>query len=555
MNDRASRAQESSLPALASGEGRLFWAIFGALCLLKVLHASHVGDPGIDGAYYTDIAQNVAAGRGLVTDVSVFHKGYESFPHPTSVYPVWPWLYGQVVRVVPFFVAGVWVPALLYAVSLALAYRLGTRLFPGRLLPDRWPPLDAGHLLVLMIGLHRAFFVMTSKPYTDALSMVVLLAGLLRFDTLFRRPGWRSGLELGAWLGGMLLVRSQLLVVALAAAGAIAVCAAIAKPRKPWLWTGAAAAAPFVLVFWGRYVHLRGFVHDAGLSSVIRFELNRANDLLSPIHMLVGTDGAWSFLLDRAAGFGVAYWPAGPNAFASSYHLFAYAAPLAMGFGLVALGEHSSRERMGDAVRWLREHATPGWIFFGLFALGGYLSIHAFHKTHLASWNFALRQGITCVFLFFVAGLYLLRSCGWVGRALALGLVVGSVALGGYRLGAEVLEARRVGERAETRFTELVPWLLAERDRRGGSLVVAASAPWSQRIAPHAPGVGFHWVDYRTTWADLETLRSELGVEYLIVHPRGRFGRTHSATELAARYARLPSQDRFDVYATGPDSD
>jgi len=48
-------------------------------------------------------------------------------------------------------------------------------------------------------------------------------------DTLLRRPGWRSGLELGVWLGAMLLVRSQLLVMAVAAMGTLVVCAALAK--------------------------------------------------------------------------------------------------------------------------------------------------------------------------------------------------------------------------------------------------------------------------------------------------------------------------------------
>ncbi len=67
-------------------------------------NTAHLSDA--DGGYYTNVAQHVRDGDGLETRVSLYHKAYSYFPHPTAVQPLWP-LGRYVPRLRPSQVAGV----------------------------------------------------------------------------------------------------------------------------------------------------------------------------------------------------------------------------------------------------------------------------------------------------------------------------------------------------------------------------------------------------------------------------------------------------------------
>jgi hypothetical protein len=74
----------------------------------------------------------------------------------------------------------------------------------------------------LVYGLTNAMFLNTTRPFTEGLAYFLLLLALGRAEALLRDPrAWR-GLELGVWLGLIILTRSQLVLAAMAVAGTLA---------------------------------------------------------------------------------------------------------------------------------------------------------------------------------------------------------------------------------------------------------------------------------------------------------------------------------------------
>jgi hypothetical protein len=494
----------------------LLMLALGFFKLSHSLETQHL-HPEHDGGYYTNVAQNVRDGNGLTTNISLYHKGYREFPHRTSVYPLWPLLHGMAARWLPIVKVGVWLPTFFYLSALLFAYLWAQRLFPGPLL-ERLPWLRAGHVLVLMLGLHQPFFRYTSLPYTEGLAYALLFASLWRVCPGWSQPGLGRGLELGIWLGVLLLARGQFLVVALAAFGALLLALALADRRTDRLAMLLGATAAFGTIAGSYWLHLSSFVADAGWSSLVRFDQNRASALLSPVPVLVEVPGIAAYLADRASGFLVAFAYGGPYAYARAYYVFHYA--LVAATLLLAL-EGASWLGVGQRRRawaWLRSPSSPGWMFLTLLAAGGFLSIHSIHKVYSQEWNFATRQALTCVILFFLAMVSLLRSRRrWVA-ALGLCLTLGGSALGFARL-ADTVESQSgadpLGAGRHPWKSDLTEWLL-ERRPEHGTLTVAISYPWPQRLALSTPGVNYHWIYWNTTREDLVLMFRELGVRYVL---------------------------------------
>ncbi|MCG6928301.1 MAG: hypothetical protein LJF30_23700 [Acidobacteria bacterium] len=484
--------------------------------------------PEHDGGYYTNVAQNVRDGNGFTTNISLYHKAYSHFPHQTSVYLLWPLLHGHVARVFPIMKVGVWLPTLFYFSTLILAYLWAQRVFPGPLLRGS-PWLCAGHVLVLMLALHQPFFRYTSLPYTEGLAYTLLFAALWRTWPGWTQPGPWRGIELGMWLGVLLLARGQFVLVAMAAFGALSLALTLPDRRARRLAMLLGAVGAFGVIAFAYWQHLASFVANPGWSSLFRFDQNRESDLLSPIPTLVQVNSVYGYLADRASGFLVAFWPSGFHSYARSYHVFHYALLVALPLLALdgALWVGATRRRR--AWLWARSTSSTAWVFVVLLAAGGFLSIHTLHKQYSREWNFSLRQGLSCVFLFFLALVYLLRHRRRLVVALGLCLTLGGSALGVASLAHTIRELKK----ADPGDVGRGPWRpglarwLVERQREHGELTVAISHYWPERLALSTPGVNYHWVYWNTTRDDLELMFRVLGVRYLLVQkgatPRLRF--------------------------------
>ncbi|MFW5920460.1 MAG: hypothetical protein ACOCUS_01370, partial [Polyangiales bacterium] len=194
----------------------LLLALLAPLLMWKLERNAHTFHASVDGAYYTNIARHVRDGDGLVTDVSLFHRGFRELPDVAPTYPLWPLVYGYTAKLFPdddIIDVGIGLATLFYFVALLFAFLWGRRLYPEPFF-ERFPAFTAGHVVVLVLGLHAEFFEYTSLPYTEGLAYALLMLALWRFKYLFgrgrgaasgplRRPrgGLRAGLEIGVWLG------------------------------------------------------------------------------------------------------------------------------------------------------------------------------------------------------------------------------------------------------------------------------------------------------------------------------------------------------------------
>lgn len=520
-------------------ERLLLAALLAGMFALKLAHAAHEPDYGPDASYYYDIAAHVRDGHGLVTDVSLFNAGFSYFPHPTAVYPLWPLVLGLSARVVPLDLAATWLPTLFFFAGVLLAYRLARRLAPGPLFPETWPVPHAGHLAALVYGLTQAMFLNTTRPFTEGLAYFLLLLALGRAEALMRAPrAWR-GLELGAWLGLIILTRSQLVLAAMAVAGTLAWAVARLGWRR-WLAPALAVLLGLAAVLGLQLAHLASFADAPRLAYLLRFDLVREPSELSPLQVMVATDGPLAWLADRARGLPIAFG-GGTMSYFNCFGLWAVALPLCLPFLLLDGWRALQRRRLG-LWAWLHAPANLFKLCFALLAIGGVLSLHTLHKAMFTPWNFGTRHGLTAGFAIFAAILYLARR-PVLGRVIAVFIVAAGTFHGFMRIDRKI----RDDSYQHTVWTAahnqpIVDWLHRRAAAEPGLVVVGPDIE-VQKLARFTDGVGYHWLYRTTTWDELDFLLRERGARYLLLRndrvrrlrlgrDKARFARTF--TEVAA---------------------
>lgn len=503
--------------------------IVAALAAAKIAYSLHWTFPaGADGGYYTDIVQHLLAGDGLVTDVSLYHRGFRSFPHADSIYPLWPLCYAAAAAVLPLELAAVWLPSALYLASLFTAFLWARRLMPDDLV--RWlPGLNAGHVLVLVLGLHGAYFIHTSRPYTEGLAYALLFLCCWRAMPLLQRMTTTSGLELGAWLGVLLLVRSQLVIVPAAIALTLVVAFVLAREqRRALVLFGAALLAGALLLLLPYVAYLAAHSDEFSAWNYLLFGETPQGSPLSQARPYVRPDGL-GHLRVLAHGVATAFaWKVNVS-YRGSFHLFHYALPLALALGGFRLF-HELRSAGGRArlVAWLRDPRNAHWIMFAFMAVAGFLSVQLLVKNE-DRWYFHRRHNLVALPLFFFALVALLRSRALPVALLGVALLLGTVAIGARRLGFEVYKTG-IEPRVPSRQS-VVDWLNGEQARLGRRMVVATSAP--QVMVWRTPGVAYHEVNAEiTTLDDVLMMFDQLGADYLVSplrdevrhrQPRARF--------------------------------
>jgi DNA-binding transcriptional ArsR family regulator len=489
--------------------------LLAAMAYFKFDHAGHTFTTNIDGGYYTNIAKHVRDGDGLTTDVSLYHKAYAYFPHPTSVYPLWPLVYGFLGRFAPLAEVGRWAPTCFYFVALVGAFRWARRVWPEDFFA-RLPGFGAGHALVLIFGLNLNFFRFTSFPYTEGLGYALLFAALFRFASLWREPSWRAGAEMGLWLGLCVLARAQFIILAIACASVLGFALVVGHQRRRHAIMALCAIAGFSLLLIPYLAWVSSFIPDAGIGTMLRFDQARPNDLLEPVEAYKPAESISAFLWDRASGIPVAFGFHHRYAYQRTFHGFQYAIPLALPFLLASAIDATRRRPVLETLRSLTEGESLNRLFIVVFALGGFVSIHLVHKIAWAEWNFAKRQALTCSFMFFLCLLYLLRH----KRSLPFLLGVFLLCAGTFRAGEAIatttsdLVERSKGPRVYKK--KLVEWLHSVRGD-AESLVVATPPGKTQRLSVYTEGIHYHWINQRTSLEELERLVDQRGVQFVVV--------------------------------------
>lgn len=491
-------------------------ALLIGLLALKLSQAATEPAYGPDASYYYDIAAHVRDGHGLVTDVSLFNAGYGYFPHPTAVYPLWPLVLGIVGRVVPLEVAAIWLPTLFYFAAIVLAYRLARRVAPEPLFPETWPVLHAGHVAAAVVALTNAMFLHTSKPFTEGLGYFLLLLALTRAERFFRGPSAWRGLELGVWFGLVILTRSQLVLGAMAVAGALA-WAVLRFGWRRWLGPALAFVVGLVAVLGVQLVHLAGFADGPRLVYLLRFDLVREPSELAALEIMVRPPGVLAWIADRARGVPIAFG-GGPMSYAHCFGLWSAALLLAVPF-LVLDGWRAVQRRSTGLWAWLDTPANLFRLAYALLAIGGVVSLHTIHKAMFTPWNFGTRHALTAGFAIVAAILYLARR-PVLGRVIAVFLVAASVYFGFWRIGNAPGNARKSADppvQWSAAYNRPITQWLARRAAEEPGLVVVAQDIEVQKLARFTDGVGYHWIYRTTTWAEVEFLFRERGARYLIL--------------------------------------
>jgi hypothetical protein len=533
-----------------SNPAALVWlGLIIVLCLgLKFRQNAVPFFTGVDGGLYTNIAEHVRDGRGLVTDISPYHHGYETFPHATAIYPLWPLIYGYASRLVPVRIAGVWIPTLGYLLALIFAYLWASR--SGSLGLDRqgggpqtWPlnspalpearrgpsaspffkklatGLNPGHALVLFLGLNGMFFTYTSLPYTEGLAYALLFACLWRFHKIGLTGSLASAGEMGVWLALLMLVRSQFLVVALAAFLALALEAGRRRSSRDWgklsLAIGVFAA---LMLPW--LIHVSRIVSGNPLSSLLRYDQARASNLLGPLEMLVSPAtlaGRWKSLL---LGLKVAFSPNGESSYFSNFHGLVFALPAFLILLLIgAKAWARSRKAAGGNV----PDNAPRFEgpFLVLLSAGAFASLQLMQVDLDLPWLFNQRHATILL-----VPLFLMWQAAAVSRKRVVPIIAILVAFGTIIPGAlDCWNAKTDVAMAAARLKPLERWLVSYEQGRSPAVVAAADS-LPQLLSPMVPGVGFHGVYRGTAQQDLRTLFEKAGADLLILEDqqfRGQF--------------------------------
>lgn len=488
-------------------------SLFG-YCRWAVTASLH--DVGVDGGYYASVALQVRDGNGLTTNVSILHKGDLSFPAPTSIYPLWPLVWGYTARLLPIPLAdvGLGLAGLLYVTALLFAYLWGSGLYPRPLFPRLVPGLNVGHVFVVVLGL-SALFVSTSEPYVEGLAYTLMFAAFWRSNTLLRRPSWKAGLELGIWLALILLTRPQLVITAPAAAivlGSAALFAHASRGRYAVMLLTCAATYTVVVAPWPLYVW--SFSPDASLFDILKFATVRSSDTLSSLESFPHDrrKDLWGVLLDRLSGFAVAFDWANRKSYARRFFVFHYAVLAVLPFGVYAFVRWMVRGELKRSLGRLRCPQNAPAVFAFVYGLGAFLALHAVHTN--SGWYFGRRHSLGAVVLISLMLAYLLLMRGTVGylaRFVGLALLVVGAWRGTPGLVNAVRKAERRGPSAKS---ALVLWL-QRKEQEIPNLVVADRQP--QHYAYQLPKVGFHYYGGRTKRSDFEAMATRLGVDIFLV--------------------------------------
>lgn len=480
--------------------------LFAVIVYVRVKLVDSHPHIGWDGGLYFDVAQNLRNGDGLTINTSIYHGGFRYFPHPTSLYPLWPMVLSVALRFLDTQAAATTFPMVLSLFALALSWLWGKRILPASVLPLG---LHGGHLALGVFGLHMDFAAFCTTPNTESLAFLILFAALLRADRLFLRMSPRDGAELGLWCAALFLTRSQMLPSMLAVIAALPVLLLLGCGKRA-LWFTGAAAASFAAAFAPMRWWMSTFLEDWSLSAYVDFARGRVPSALSQVEQVAEHPDLGSRLNGILHGFDVAMDPdKGYWAFFEGYTL---TLPIAVVVAVCWLAWHrleglrALRERFIDA----RLH---GMVWAITTALGSFALLHVAQREG-DQWWFGNRHAMPAGLLFCFCGVVIARASHWLRWPAALALLVATFSLGDEALdGAKAVVPRPPLADYNLR---LVRWLESEKQKAGGPLVIAIASQEARSMGWRVPGVGMHAISRYTKYDDLLVMTRDLGAKFLV---------------------------------------
>lgn len=397
-------------------------AALAIVCSLKLAHALAIRSPGAQAEYFSELAAHVRDGHGLVTNVSLFHQGFEQFPHPSPASPLWPLLYGFAARFMPLDVAGALLATLCWGLAVALSFLLAERIFTREAPLPRFPWLRCSHLLAFLLATDAAFFHATSAPLAQGLAVVLALAGALWARRCWRAPTLVDGFVSGALLGALLLTDrafAPLVAIFLSFEAGLFL---FMPERGKRLTAIAVCASALVASLVPHLLRLSEWTLGSPWLALLRVELARERDLLSTVPAPMEAMP----LLEIALVFGafVAWTQLAQRMPAAAVSLFLVATVASIARTSVVAKELVESEEppysaLAGAIGEVRARATAGTVIVAvqagdaerLAARAPGPGIHAVYEATTAEDVRALeRLGVCCVLL------DSRRSAGWPVR-------------------------------------------------------------------------------------------------------------------------------------------
>ena len=497
-----------------SSPSALLFAILLVFLILKILINKSISDFSIDGGFYLDVARHIHDGFGLKTRISLYHKGFTYFPHPTAIYPLWPIVLGYVSKISSLHAMAVWLPTFFYFLSLVFAYCWANKIWPGKLFA-LLPNLNAGHFLVIFLGLNSSYFVFTSRPYTEGLAFVLLLAFLLRSHTLLKYPRVLYGMEIGAWLGVLLLTRVQWIVVAIAVMGVYSLAILVKGQRIKYFVMGLFSFTSMIIVLTPFWAYVSEFSQESAWFNFLYFSV-KSNNFLSNPNFNIESKGFADFLIDRLSGFLVAFNYSNRKSYFSIFNANIYLIPLAFIVAIASLRKFKFHNLM-NFIQSDGKHLKLVWGLPVLFSLGSLFVIHLLHNEYISEWYFSRRHAIPIVLLVFFSFIYLAQK-----KKILLNIILFIIVFSGTVMGTlqninYITYYQQHEPAIESERDKLAAWLEEKRKGRD-ELTIAISNNEGQRLVWRSEKINYHWVYLgATTLVDYEILFSKLACDYLVI--------------------------------------
>lgn len=472
----------NELAADRRGEWLLLAALLLPLCVLRFSLHSGAGPYGVDGSYYAQIARNVAEGRGLVTNVCLYHQGLDPLPAPTNIYPLWPVLLGMTARVVGWLAALRHLPRVLYVLALLSLYVTARRVAVAE--QRIAGPLTVAHLAVVIFGLTPVFFSSTTFPYTEGLAFLLACAALAM---AFVRGPWAA--LLGGIVAGLAtLTRSQMLMLVLAVIAARAIEAVRERIWKELLLTIAGAA--LILVPWIYFVSTL-----TGTFSWTNLTASYVQTTAIPAYPF-GMQSADSTTMVRLKGLWTAFNPWSPNSFFALFGPVVLLVPIAAAHWCYRA--FKARPRLSTGVL---AFAMSGAFLCFVLAL---VPMRFFRE-----WLFGWRHGLPLIFLIVLALVELIAFGHRYVRGAAMLIAVASVFWGGALVVRTVIGGPPAGlTKAEH---DLSSWL--ERQPRS-TVVLTTNA---QTLSPYSHA-NFRWTACDDSPAATRAMLTLIRTDYVAVY-------------------------------------
>lgn len=502
--------------------------IMGGLFLLLTIYKfsmakSHVAAFYVseDGSYYFDLIDNLLAGRGFVTNISPFHHGLPEFPYPSIVYPVWPLFAAGVAMLFGKTFALFYLPPLLFLLSLVLAFWVGRTYHPSALCKLDRTSVHGGHILALGFATHSAYFLFTSRPYTEGLAYVALLLGLLLAHAFFQRPHWKNAALLGLVSGTAVLTRSQNILLLAGIVGSVAVVVSLRpESSKRFLLPTVVLLAVCGLVLLPEFLWLRQPALQADFGDFLKFSSYQHQPGLLPPVEPAAPNGLRARILDFFSSFPVAFSRQGPYGYYLSFGLYCWAAPLLAIFGSYPAFRLLRTKRpllfveLSDAIDSGR--AGP-WIFAVCFALGSVVTLHLIHLSSPShEWYFPSRHGIPAVFFFALCWGALFRMAR--ARPLILAVVLATLTYKGvYRMGKVERETTKISKWWPKEEMKPVLTWIGERSSATRVPVVVTHLPYAKTLRPLTPHAAYRALDFADTPDIAAKIFDNLSADYLVL--------------------------------------